>query len=80
MPTRRQPPLGIGEGTIIEGAIVDKNCRIGAGVSIVNRENHNEQRLCELCQVRDGIVVVEKGATLRDDWNPDAGRSAAKPS
>ena len=35
-PGRRRPPLGIGDGTLIEGAIIDKNCRIGRNVRIVN--------------------------------------------
>jgi glucose-1-phosphate adenylyltransferase len=65
------PPMGIGAGTTIDGAIVDKNCRIGARVEIVNRAGFDERQLCESCQIRDGIIVVEKGATIRDDWKPD---------
>ena len=29
-----RPPIGVGADTVIEGAIVDKNCRIGCGVRI----------------------------------------------
>ena len=29
-PRRGRPPLGIGAARSIEGAIIDKNCRIGA--------------------------------------------------
>jgi glucose-1-phosphate adenylyltransferase len=67
------PRLGIGDGTTIEGVIVDKNCRIGAGVKIANREGNDQQRLCDSCQIRDGIVVVEKGATICDGWSSDTG-------
>jgi glucose-1-phosphate adenylyltransferase len=66
------PPLGIGAGTTIEGAIVDKNCRIGARVTIASREGFGDQLICQSCQIRDGIVVVEKGATIHDDWTSDA--------
>src|SRR5262249_41235034 len=30
------PDLGVGEGSVIERAIIDKDCRIGRGVRIVN--------------------------------------------
>src|SRR6185437_10872206 len=30
------PPLAIGEGSVVEGAIIDKNCRIGSRVRLVN--------------------------------------------
>ena len=33
---RGEPPIGIGEDSVIERAIVDKNARIGRGVRIVN--------------------------------------------
>ena len=38
------PPLGIGEGTHIEGAIIDKNCRIGRNVRIVNAQGVESHR------------------------------------
>lgn len=62
-------PLGIGEGTVIEGAIVDKNCRVGPGAQIVNREKIEEGNLGEYCVIRDGILVVEKNASLPANWN-----------
>src|SRR5437660_11483846 len=33
------PPVGIGDQSVIERAIVDKDCRIGCNVQIVNRDN-----------------------------------------
>ena len=63
------PPVGIGPRTTIEGAIVDKNCRIGANVRIVNDAEVDEDLSGELCVVRDGIPVIVKGATLPDGWS-----------
>jgi glucose-1-phosphate adenylyltransferase len=62
------PPIGIGEGSVIEGAIVDKNCRIGSGVHVVNHAGLQQRDISEACVVRDGIVVVLKGASLPDGW------------
>ncbi len=59
------PPVGIGPGTVIENAIIDKNARIGRNVRITN-----EQRLRDGegpgWVIRDGIVVVPKNAVLAD--------------
>ena len=49
------PPLGIGEGTTIEGAIVDKNCRIGARVEIVNRRGTTNSGSAN--RVRSGTAI-----------------------
>jgi glucose-1-phosphate adenylyltransferase len=64
---RRQgiPWMGIGENTIIRNAIIDKNVRIGSNVRILNeagRENHDGDNYF----IRDGIVVVPKGAIITD--------------
>jgi glucose-1-phosphate adenylyltransferase len=63
------PPLGIGAGSIIEGAIVDKNCRIGPRVRIINETDAQEEKAGEFCSIRDGILVVEKAAALPADWH-----------
>jgi glucose-1-phosphate adenylyltransferase len=57
------PRLGIGERCYIKDAIVDKNCRIGNDVRI-NGGNHLENTDHALYTVKDGIVVVKKGAIL----------------
>ncbi|MCG8447985.1 MAG: glucose-1-phosphate adenylyltransferase [Pirellulales bacterium] len=62
-------PVGIGDGSTIEEAIVDKNCRIGPGVQIVNRDRVEDGNLGDFCMIRDGIMVVEKGACLPPGWN-----------
>jgi glucose-1-phosphate adenylyltransferase len=62
-----QIPVGIGEGTTIRRAIVDKNARIGRNVLIVNKENVEEASREELgFYIRGGIVVVFKNATIPD--------------
>lgn len=58
-------PLGIGAGTIIRRAIIDKNARIGKGVRILNTQQIQEQD-AELYAIRDGIVVIPKNTTLPD--------------
>jgi glucose-1-phosphate adenylyltransferase len=59
---------GIGSGTTIENAIVDKNCRIGKNVTIKMRPGI--ERDCEIkgLFVRDGIIVVPKDTVIPDDF------------
>jgi glucose-1-phosphate adenylyltransferase len=60
-------PLGIGGNTIIQGAIVDKNARIGRNVKIVNKDRVRESNREDLgFVIRGGIVVVIKNATIPD--------------
>ena len=57
------PNVGIGARCYIKNAIVDKNCRIGDDVRI-NAGNHLANTDHSLYTVKDGIVVVKKGAVL----------------
>jgi glucose-1-phosphate adenylyltransferase len=60
-------PLGIGPGTIIQRAIVDKNARIGRNVQIINRDRVKESNREELgFVIQNGIVVIIKNATIPD--------------
>jgi glucose-1-phosphate adenylyltransferase len=59
------PPVGIGAETSIECAIVDKNARIGQGVRIANADGVKEKD-GDGWYIRDGIVVVPKGAVIPD--------------
>jgi glucose-1-phosphate adenylyltransferase len=63
-----QPPLGIGSGTMIEAAIVDKNCRIGRNVRIINHDGVDSTEETEQGMIRDGIAVIPKDAVLPDGW------------
>ena len=64
---RGMPGIGIGERCYIKNAIIDKNCRIGNDVRI-NGGTHLENIDHELYTVKDGIVVVKKGAVLPDGF------------
>jgi glucose-1-phosphate adenylyltransferase len=65
------PPLGIGDGTIIEGAIVDKNVHIGSRARIVNDQGLEELPESDRFTIRDGVVVVPKNAVIPDNWQPE---------
>ncbi|RZK55804.1 MAG: glucose-1-phosphate adenylyltransferase [Pedobacter sp.] len=58
-----RPLIGVGDNCIINNAIVDKNCRIGDGVEI-NGGTHLPDGDYQLYAVKDGIVVIKKGAVL----------------
>ena len=57
------PLLGIGNRCYIKNAIIDKNCRIGDDVRI-NGGHHLENTDQPLYAIKDGIVVVKKGAII----------------
>jgi glucose-1-phosphate adenylyltransferase len=60
-------PLGVGHGTTVRRAILDKNVRIGRNVTIVNKDHIEEADRPELgFYIRNSIVVVEKNATVAD--------------
>jgi glucose-1-phosphate adenylyltransferase len=73
-----QPPIGIGAGSVIEGAIVDKNCRIGPRVRIINDAQIEDARAGECCAIRDGILVVAKEAVLPADWHVEGGQKVVQ--
>jgi glucose-1-phosphate adenylyltransferase len=61
-----RPPVGIGAGSVIEGAIVDKNARIGRNVHIrfqlFRPDSDHAQWVA-----RDSIVIVPKNAVIPDN-------------
>jgi len=59
--------IGIGERCFISNTIVDKNCRIGNDVRL-NGEKHLEDTNTNLYTIKDGIIVVKKGAILPDGF------------
>ncbi len=58
-------PLGIGAHSYIEGAIIDKNVRIGQNV-VIRPFPRGTERDTRLYSVRDGIVVIPKGRHIPD--------------
>jgi len=65
------PPLGVGPAAHIEGAIIDKNCRIGRNARIINEKGLEDTVETQYGVIRDGIVVVPKGTTLPDHWSQE---------
>ena len=65
--SRSGVPLGIGAGSIIKRAILDKNVRIGANVHVINKDRVQEADRNELgFAIRSGIIVIEKNVTVAD--------------
>ena len=64
-----RPPVGIGEGSVIEGAIIDKNCRIGRNVRVTNDRRLLASTEESAAMIVDGVVVVQKDAVLFDGWH-----------
>jgi len=62
------PPIGIGEHTEIEHAIVDKDCHIGKRVKIVNRGEIVDGEEKPYGTIRDGIICIQKKAIIPDGW------------
>ena len=61
------PRVGVGEGTIIKKAIIDKNARIGSNARLINEEgiqNADDEDGCFF--IRDGIIIVPKNALIKD--------------
>jgi len=61
-----RPDIGIGEGSSIEGAIIDKNARIGEDVTIRAHDPDEAMVETENYVIRDGIVVIPKNAVIPD--------------
>jgi glucose-1-phosphate adenylyltransferase len=61
------PKIGIGDRCYIRNTIVDKNCRIGNDVRI-NGGNHLTNSDHSLYTIKDGIVVLKKGAVIPDGY------------
>ena len=59
--------IGIGDRCFINNTIVDKNCRIGNDVKL-NGGKHLADNNTNLYTVKDGIIVVKKGAVLPDGF------------
>lgn len=67
--TDRSVPLQIGDGVVVEQAIIDKNCRIGAGAKIIGSDKYEGRDKEGLVFMRDGILVVPKNTTIPAGWD-----------
>jgi glucose-1-phosphate adenylyltransferase len=59
--------IGIGEHCVFNNTIVDKNCRIGNHVTL-NGGKHLEDQNTNLYTIKEGIIVIKKGAILPDGF------------
>jgi glucose-1-phosphate adenylyltransferase len=62
-----RPHVGIGAGSHIEHAIIDKNARIGAGVKIL-AAGKPDGTYAHGIIIRDGVLVVPKGVVVPDGF------------
>ena len=62
-------PMGIGSNSLIDRAIVDKNCRIGSNVKVVGNPDLPDSEEESECTIRDGIAVISKKTELPDGWS-----------
>jgi glucose-1-phosphate adenylyltransferase len=61
------PHVGVGEGTIIKRAIIDKNARIGSGARLINERGTLEaDGDSGSYYIRDGIIIIPKSAIIGD--------------
>src|SRR3989441_4665205 len=62
-----RPRVGIGAGSVISRAIIDKNARIGSSVRLVNEAGiENADGEGGSYYIRDRIIIVPKNAVVKD--------------
>ena len=59
---RGLPNLGIGDGSVIDNAILDKDCRIGANCRIVNQDT------CKTAKARTTSSATASSSSPRGRW------------
>lgn len=59
--------LYIDENCLIQNAIIDRNASIGKGVKLINK-NHIKEYDSPHVLIRDGIIVVPRGASVPDGF------------
>jgi glucose-1-phosphate adenylyltransferase len=62
---RGVPDIGIGENSVIERAIIDKDCRIGRNVRITNPRKLVDAE-GDNWVIREGIITIPRGAIVPD--------------
>jgi len=61
------PRVGIGEGSVIKHAIIDKNARIGINARLLNEAEVIEADGPDKSYyIRDGIIIIPKNAVIKD--------------
>jgi glucose-1-phosphate adenylyltransferase len=62
---RGMPDIGIGDNSVIEKAIIDKDCRIGRNVRITNPRGLMDAET-DLWAIREGIIAIPRGTVIAD--------------
>lgn len=62
---RGLPSFGVGDGTVIDNAILDKDARVGANCRIINQDRVKNAEGKNYV-IRDGIVCIPKGSIVLD--------------
>src|SRR5262249_3736878 len=62
---RGVPDIGIGDNSVIEKAIIDKDCRIGRNVRITNPRGLTDAEN-GLWAIREGLIAIPRGTTIPD--------------
>jgi glucose-1-phosphate adenylyltransferase len=62
---RGVPDVGVADDCVIERAILDKDCRVGRNVRIVNQRGVSDDE-GDNYVIRDGIVVIPRGSVVPD--------------
>jgi glucose-1-phosphate adenylyltransferase len=60
--------MGIGENCVIRKAIIDKNVYMGDGVKLINEKGLDHYDSDDHLFVRDGVIVVTRGASFPDGF------------
>jgi glucose-1-phosphate adenylyltransferase len=68
-PESESPNPGIGADVEIDGALIDKNVRIGEGARIVASQAPSSDGDFGDVFMRDGIAVVRRGAVIPAGWS-----------
>jgi len=65
--TKGVPRVGIGEGSVVRHAIIDKNARIGTNSRLLNEAGVVEADSPDKSYYsRDGIIIIPKNAVIKD--------------
>ncbi len=67
------PCIGIGDGAMIDGAIIDKNCRVGRNVQVKLGQSSMDGTI-DPVTIEDGVIVVPKDAVLPNNWVLSSGK------
>ncbi|HJZ53583.1 MAG TPA: sugar phosphate nucleotidyltransferase, partial [Gemmataceae bacterium] len=60
-----RPNLNVGDGVVIQRAILDKECRLGRGVKLINAANKVDfDGPNGLYHIRDGIICIPRGSII----------------